>query len=104
VHYKSASSIDDTLDVFPCHGVGGMVGMIATAVFANEVGLVYGHWRTLGVHLAGLAGVAAFSFFGSLASTRSPTPSCRSACRAQEPSASTSASTAKAFSSRLLRS
>jgi len=67
VHYKSRSSIDDTLDVFPCHGVGGMVGMIATAVFANEVGLVYGHWKTLGVHLAGLAGVAAFSFFGSLA-------------------------------------
>ncbi len=65
VYWKSKSSIDDTLDVFPCHGVGGMVGMMLTAVFANEVGLVYGHWRTFGVHLVGLVFVAAFSFFGS---------------------------------------
>ena len=27
VHLKSRSTLDDTLDVFPCHGVGGMVGM-----------------------------------------------------------------------------
>ena len=65
VHWKSRSSLDDTLDVFPCHGVGGMVGMIATAVFANEVGVVHGHWRTLGVHLIALAAVGVFSFGGS---------------------------------------
>ena len=40
VHLKSKSTLDDTLDVFPCHGVGGMVGMIATGVFAREVGLI----------------------------------------------------------------
>ena len=28
VHWKTKSTLDDTLDVFPCHGVGGMVGMI----------------------------------------------------------------------------
>src|SRR5205814_7980940 len=26
VHWKNASTVDDTLDVFPCHGVGGRVG------------------------------------------------------------------------------
>src|SRR6195256_4863134 len=31
VHWKNNSStLDDTLDVFPCHGVGGMVGMLMT--------------------------------------------------------------------------
>ena len=36
VHLTSRSGVDDTLDVFPCHGVGGMVGMLLTAVFAPE--------------------------------------------------------------------
>ena len=35
VHLKTKSTLDDTLDVFPCHGVGGMVGMVATGVFAD---------------------------------------------------------------------
>src|SRR3546814_3857328 len=37
VHWKSRSTIDDTLDVFPCHGVGGIVGMLLTGVFASAV-------------------------------------------------------------------
>src|SRR5512144_642151 len=41
--FKSKSTLDDTLDVFPCHGVGGMVGMVATGVFAADVGLVHGN-------------------------------------------------------------
>ena len=36
VHYKSKSTLDDTLDVFPCHGVGGMVGMLMTGIFATK--------------------------------------------------------------------
>ncbi len=28
--------MDDTLDVFPCHGVGGIVGMIMTGIFATN--------------------------------------------------------------------
>src|SRR2546427_11615164 len=36
VHWKSKSTVDDTLDVFPCHGVGGMVGMLLTGVFAKD--------------------------------------------------------------------
>ena len=65
VHLKSKSSLDDTLDVFPCHGVGGIVGMLATAVFARDVGLIAGSPRTLMVHVAALAIAAAFTFVGS---------------------------------------
>src|SRR5207249_8077206 len=36
VHWKTQSALDDTLDVFPCHGVGGMVGMLMTGVFARD--------------------------------------------------------------------
>lgn len=36
VHWKSKSGVDDTLDVFPCHGVGGMVGMLLTGVLADK--------------------------------------------------------------------
>jgi Amt family ammonium transporter len=30
------TKLDDTLDVFPCHGIGGMVGMLMTGVFATK--------------------------------------------------------------------
>jgi Amt family ammonium transporter len=66
VHFKSKSTLDDTLDVFPCHGVGGMVGMIATGIFAKDVGLVYGQTTTFMYHMIALVIVAAFSFIGSL--------------------------------------
>src|SRR6476659_7293162 len=35
-YYKSKSIVDDTLDVFPCHGIGGMVGMLMTGIFATK--------------------------------------------------------------------
>ena len=58
--------IDDTLDVFPCHGVGGMAGMVLTAVFANDGGLLTtGNAKLLFTHLAALAIVVAFTFGGS---------------------------------------
>jgi ammonium transporter, Amt family len=50
VQIKSRSKLDDTLDVFPCHGLGGMVGMLLTGVFATKAvnsggndGLFYGN-------------------------------------------------------------
>jgi Amt family ammonium transporter len=64
---NSASELDDTLDVFPCHGVGGMVGMLLTGVFAKDVGLLSGHAYTFLVHCGALVFVAAFSFAGSWA-------------------------------------
>ena len=66
VHWKNrASTLDDTLDVFPCHGVGGMVGMLLTGVFAKDVGLTSGRLDTFVVHCGALIFVAAFSFAGS---------------------------------------
>ncbi len=65
VHWKSKSALDDTLDVFPCHGVGGMTGMVLTGVFAKDVGLTSGKFGTFLFHLAALAIVAVFAFGGS---------------------------------------
>ncbi|MEN9448003.1 MAG: hypothetical protein RJA25_1293 [Bacteroidota bacterium] len=74
VHFKNKSTLDDTLDVFPCHGVGGMVGMVLTGVFAADYGtgitdwgLAYGQTKTFTHHIVGLVGVSSFAFFGSYA-------------------------------------
>ena len=66
VSLRTKSTLDDTLDVFPCHGVGGMVGMLATGIFAAKVGLTSGETTTFMYHCIALVIVAAFSFFGSL--------------------------------------
>jgi Amt family ammonium transporter len=57
--------LDDTLDVFPAHGMGGIVGMVLTAVFAQEVGLIYGETTTFLYHMLALAIVSIFAFGGS---------------------------------------
>ena len=63
---QSQSGLDDTLDVFPSHGVGGMVGMVLTGVFAADVGLTSGQTDTFLWHLVALIGVAGFTFGASL--------------------------------------
>jgi Amt family ammonium transporter len=65
VHLKSRTGVDDTLDVFPCHGLGGVVGMLLTGVFAKDVGLIHGKPRTFLFHLLALLVVSAFTFVGS---------------------------------------
>jgi ammonium transporter, Amt family len=65
VHWKTQSTLDDTLDVFPCHGVGGMVGMLMTGIFAKDVGLTSGHITTFLYHLLALVIVAVYAFGGS---------------------------------------
>ena len=62
---RTRSTLDDTLDVFPAHGMGGIVGMLATAVFANEVGLIHGETTTFLYHLLALVIVGIFTFGGS---------------------------------------
>ena len=64
-HWRSRSQLDDTLDVFPCHGIGGMVGMILTGVFAAGVGLIYGDPKIFLVQLLTLVIAAPFAFVGS---------------------------------------
>ncbi|MBV6439351.1 MAG: ammonium transporter [Haliscomenobacteraceae bacterium CHB4] len=66
VHWKTKSDLDDTLDVFPCHGMGGIVGMILTAVFAKNGGLITGEISLFFNHMLALVLVSAFTFFGSL--------------------------------------
>jgi Amt family ammonium transporter len=65
VHLKTKSTLDDTLDVFPCHGVGGTVGMIMTGIFAQGVGLVHGDPKVFLYHLLTIGIVGAYSFFGA---------------------------------------
>jgi Amt family ammonium transporter len=73
VIWRSKTNIDDTLDVFPCHGVGGMMGMLLTGVFATKSvnsagaeGLFYGETGLFVKHLMALVVVSAFAFFGSM--------------------------------------
>lgn len=61
--------IDESLDVWACHGMGGTWGAIATGIFATTAvnaagadGLVYGHFALLGKQLLAVAVVWAYSF------------------------------------------
>jgi Amt family ammonium transporter len=72
VSFKSRSSLDDTLDVFPCHGLGGMVGMLLTGVFAttavNEAGAdgwAYGNFAFFFTQLKAMVIAVAYSFAAS---------------------------------------
>jgi len=65
VHRKARTNLDDTLDVFPCHGVGGIVGMIATGVFAEKVGLIHGDPTIFLRHLGAIVLVGVYSLAGS---------------------------------------
>ncbi|MEY4902468.1 MAG: hypothetical protein RLZZ292_283 [Bacteroidota bacterium] len=68
VYYKNnVLSLDDTLDVFPCHGLGGIVGMLCTGIFAKDVGLVYGQTHTFFMHCVALVIISVFVFVGSYA-------------------------------------
>jgi Amt family ammonium transporter len=71
------TKIDDALDVFACHGVGGIWGSIATGLFASRNinptgnnGLFYGNPSLLISQLIAVVVVAAFAFFGTYALLR----------------------------------
>ncbi len=63
--------IDDALDVFACHGVGGMTGMLLTGVFASKAvnpivgdhqGLIFGDATLFLIQLKALVLVSIFAF------------------------------------------
>jgi len=71
VGIKQRSKLDDTLDVFPCHGIGGMTGMLLTGVFASTAvhgiaggpnGLFYGNPGFFFTQLKAMGIVAGYSF------------------------------------------
>ncbi|MGJ5627890.1 ammonium transporter [Nostoc sp. CALU 1950] len=62
VSFKHKTLIDDALDTYPVHGVGGTVGAILTAVFATtqvngggKNGVLRGNFGELGIELAAIA-------------------------------------------------
>jgi ammonium transporter, Amt family len=70
VHFKSTKTVlDDTLDVFPCHGIGGMVGMLLTGVFATKAvnaagnnGWAYGNADFFFIQLKAMGIAVGYSF------------------------------------------
>jgi Amt family ammonium transporter len=65
---KEKIRVDDALDVFAVHGVGGIWGSIATGIFAKASingigsdGLIYGGYDQLGKQIVAVAAVAAFA-------------------------------------------
>jgi Amt family ammonium transporter len=70
---KETFKLDDTLDVFGCHAVGGTLGTILTAFFASKDinsagadGLFYGSAGVLKANLGGAAIVIAVSVIGTV--------------------------------------
>jgi Amt family ammonium transporter len=66
--FKNKCKIDDTLDVFGCHGIGGTLGILMTGVFATKAvnpagadGLLQGNFSFFGVQCLSAFAVALFS-------------------------------------------
>jgi Amt family ammonium transporter len=72
VFLKSKLKFDDSLDVFACHGMGGMWGALATGIFATAAvnaagsGAVDGNWIQIARQLLDIVAVAGFAFVGTL--------------------------------------
>ncbi len=70
LHYlKTRTKIDDTLGVWPVHGIGGFIGVLLTGIFANVAinstgnnGLLFGNPAQFGVQLLVVVMVSVYSF------------------------------------------
>lgn len=67
IQLRIKKNLDDTLDVFGLHGVGGTVGIIMTGIFASPAinavtGAVYGNPGQMLTQLAGAVIVMLYSF------------------------------------------
>jgi Amt family ammonium transporter len=65
---KAKYKLDDTLDVFACHGIGGTIGVISTGLFASKAvnpagadGLMHGSNALFQANLVGVPAVAIYS-------------------------------------------
>ncbi|RUT35578.1 ammonium transporter [Paenibacillus zeisoli] len=62
-NWLEARKIDDPVGAFPVHAVSGMWGTLATGLFAQDGGLLYGQgWHLIGVQVLGLAVLCAWGF------------------------------------------
>ncbi|HPK03096.1 MAG TPA: hypothetical protein PLS90_11620, partial [Candidatus Sumerlaeota bacterium] len=64
VTWRTRRGIDDSLDAFGIHGVGGTIGALLTGVFAshNAAGLLTGDARQFGIQIVGV--VATYVYVG----------------------------------------
>jgi len=64
VYLKVGIGYDDSLDVFGIHGVGGMLGALATGLFAtvNASGALAGNWHQFHLQCVAVAFAGAYAF------------------------------------------
>jgi ammonium transporter, Amt family len=74
IRLRQRSGLDESLDVWACHGMGGVWGALATGLFATKAinvaganGLFYGNPMQLLIQAIAVVGVAAFSFAATYA-------------------------------------
>ena len=72
IQWRNRVGLDDSLDVFACHGLSGVTGTILLGVFATTAvnagganGLVNGNPGQLGIQLIAVLAAAAFAFVGT---------------------------------------
>ena len=70
---KIKRGMDDSLDVFACHGLGGIWGALATGIFATAAvnpagadGMIMGNAMQFAKQLVGVISVGGFAFVGTL--------------------------------------
>jgi Amt family ammonium transporter len=70
---RMAIRIDESLDAFACHGIGGFWGAIATGIFASKSinpagadGLLFGKPNLLWIQIVAAVVTAVFSFLATL--------------------------------------
>jgi Amt family ammonium transporter len=69
IKFRQRTRLDESLDVFACHGLGGTTGALLTGLFATTAvnkaganGLFYGNPKQFFIQLATVAIVASFTF------------------------------------------
>ena len=68
VQIRAKTTVDDALEVFAIHGVGGIWGALATGIFASAAigsgveGAIYGNIKQLGIQAAGVGATIGYSF------------------------------------------
>ena len=71
--FMKGTRLDDTLDVFACHGIGGIWGALATGLFAQTAinaagrnGLFYGNPGQLGIQAVAVLASCTWAFVGTV--------------------------------------
>jgi Amt family ammonium transporter len=63
-----SSGVDESLDVFACHGMGGTWGALATGIFATTAvnasasGLIDGNWKQVPIQAGAIAATMVYAF------------------------------------------